>query len=126
MRKCRPRSEDFRTREPGKCFAPSVISSVIALAKPANGREPQEARSARVASIFIHVSRFFEDLFTLYPGINDDNFSDNSGQFDYETIRALDVDLFNQHLLELMSGRPAQMPSRIQRGPGLRPSPAPT
>jgi len=35
---------------------------------------------------------------------------DASGQYDYETIGALDVALFNQHLLALMAGRPVQLP----------------
>ena len=35
---------------------------------------------------------------------------DALGQYDYETIGALDVALFNQQLLELMAGRPVQLP----------------
>ncbi len=35
---------------------------------------------------------------------------DEQGQLDYETIRALDVALFNQHLLALTEGRSVQLP----------------
>jgi uridine kinase len=35
---------------------------------------------------------------------------DAAGQLDYETLGALDVALFNQHLLDLMSGRPTRVP----------------
>jgi uridine kinase len=35
---------------------------------------------------------------------------DANGQYDYETIGALDVALFNEHLLGLMAGRPVQLP----------------
>ncbi len=35
---------------------------------------------------------------------------DAAGQFDYETLHALDVALFNQHLLALMAGHPTQLP----------------
>jgi uridine kinase len=52
-----------------------------------------------------------------FPLALDDYFVDRDqtprdayGQFDYETIGALDVALFNQHLLALMAGRPVQLP----------------
>jgi uridine kinase len=52
-----------------------------------------------------------------FPLALDDYFVDRDltprdayGQFDYETIGALDVALLNQHLLELMAGRPAEVP----------------
>ncbi len=35
---------------------------------------------------------------------------DANGQYDYETIAALDVALFNEHLLALMAGRPVRLP----------------
>jgi uridine kinase len=35
---------------------------------------------------------------------------DGMGQYDYETIKALDVGLFNQHLVQLMAGEAVQLP----------------
>ncbi|MCX6539052.1 MAG: nucleoside kinase [Acidobacteria bacterium] len=35
---------------------------------------------------------------------------DASGEYDYETIRALDLDLFNAHLRSLIDGRPTDLP----------------
>jgi uridine kinase len=35
---------------------------------------------------------------------------DASGEYDYETIRALDLDLFNVHLRSLVEGRPTELP----------------
>lgn len=52
-----------------------------------------------------------------FPLALDDYFVDRErtprdayGQYDYETIGALDVALFNEHLLALMAGRPVQLP----------------
>jgi uridine kinase len=52
-----------------------------------------------------------------FPLALDDYFVDRDltprdafGQFDYETIGALDVALFNQHLLALMGGQPVTLP----------------
>lgn len=36
---------------------------------------------------------------------------DDDGKYDFETIDALDVDLFNQHLLQLLSGEEVAMPT---------------
>lgn len=36
---------------------------------------------------------------------------DDDGKYDFETIEALDVDLFNQHLLQLLSGEEVAMPT---------------
>ena len=35
---------------------------------------------------------------------------DEKGEFDYETIRALDLDLFGEHLRSLIDGRPTSLP----------------
>jgi uridine kinase len=35
---------------------------------------------------------------------------DEKGEFDYETIRALDLDLFGEHLRSLIDGRPTALP----------------
>jgi uridine kinase len=35
---------------------------------------------------------------------------DEQGQLDYETIRALDIEVFNQHLLALIDGQPVELP----------------
>jgi uridine kinase len=35
---------------------------------------------------------------------------DHAGELDFETLQALDVHLFNEHLLSLMSGTPVQVP----------------
>ncbi len=35
---------------------------------------------------------------------------DENGEFDYETIRALDLDLFGEHLRSLIGGRPTSLP----------------
>jgi uridine kinase len=35
---------------------------------------------------------------------------DEKGEFDYETIRALDLDLFGEHLQSLIEGRPTSLP----------------
>ncbi len=40
---------------------------------------------------------------------------DANGQFDYECLRAVDVALFNEHLLGLMAGRTVQMPHYVFR-----------
>ena len=49
---------------------------------------------------------------------------DERGEYDYESLRALDVPLFNAHLLSLMRGEPVQLP-RYNFRTGLR-EPGPT
>ena len=47
---------------------------------------------------------------------------DVNGQYDYECLRAVDVALFNKHLVGLMNGRPVQLPHYVfktgRREPG--------
>ena len=51
---------------------------------------------------------------------------DAGGQPDYEGLRAIDVNLFNEHLVALMEGKPVQMPrysfvdGRRERGPTIQ------
>ena len=40
----------------------------------------------------------------------DDTPRDDKGEYDYETIRALDLDLFGEHLRSLIGGRPTALP----------------
>jgi len=40
----------------------------------------------------------------------DDTPRDDTGEYDYETIRALDLDLFGEHLRSLIGGRPTALP----------------
>jgi uridine kinase len=40
----------------------------------------------------------------------DDTPRDEKGEYDYETIRALDLDLFGEHLRSLIGGRPTALP----------------
>jgi uridine kinase len=48
---------------------------------------------------------------------------DESGQYDYDCLRALDVSLFNEHLLSLMAGKATELPRYVfltgkrERGP---------
>jgi uridine kinase len=35
---------------------------------------------------------------------------DASGEYDYETIQALDIELFNEHLISLVAGKPTTLP----------------
>ena len=48
---------------------------------------------------------------------------DASGQYDYECLRAVDVALFNEHLVGLMAGRTVQLPHYVfktgRREPGM-------
>ncbi len=38
---------------------------------------------------------------------------DVNGQYDYECLRAVDIGLFNEHLVGLMAGRPVQLPHYV-------------
>ena len=73
--------------------------------------------------VAINVDNYFRDL--------DDQPRDRHGDYDYETPEAIDLPLFNEHLEELLAGRPVDSPvfdfhtgrrtgetHRLQLGPG--------
>ncbi len=53
--------------------------------------------------VALNIDNYFFDL-ALHP-------QDEHGDYDFETPQALDMELFNQHLLELIAGKEAQLPT---------------
>lgn len=82
----------------------TTFSKRIAVQLLANGRRPFP----------IGIDDYFVDR-ELTP-------RDANGQYDYECLQAVDVGLFNEHLLSLAAGRPTQLPHYVfktgRREPG--------